>query len=86
MLKMDKGTLIRTIVLFIALVNQFLVSFGLYEIPGTAEEQTAFISAVFTFVTAVIAWFKNNYVTAKGKKQKDLLVAHNLAKNQSKTK
>ncbi|WP_412759321.1 phage holin [Niallia circulans] len=83
---MDKGTLIRTIVLFIALVNQFLVSFGLYEIPGTAEEQTAFISAVFTFVTAVIAWFKNNYVTAKGKKQKDLLVAHNLAKNQSKTK
>nr|WP_217988650.1 phage holin [Niallia circulans] len=86
MLEMDKGTLIRTIVLFIALVNQFLVSFGLYEIPGTAEEQTAFISAVFTFVTAVIAWFKNNYVTARGKKQKDLLVAHNLAKNQSKTK
>ena len=83
---MDRGTIIRTIVLFIALVNQFLVSFGLYEIPGTAEEQTAFISAVFTFITAVIAWFKNNYVTAKGKKQKDLLVAHNLAKNQSKTK
>ncbi|EOR24977.1 hypothetical protein A499_06495 [Niallia nealsonii AAU1] len=83
---MDRGTIIRTIVLFIALVNQFLVSFGLYEIPGTAEEQTAFISAVFTFVTAVIAWFKNNYVTARGKKQKDLLVAHNLAKNQSKTK
>ncbi|WP_413466076.1 phage holin [Niallia circulans] len=83
---MDRGTIIRTIVLFIALLNQFLVSFGLYEIPGTAEEQTAFISAVFTFVTAVIAWFKNNYVTARGKKQKDLLVAHNLAKNQSKTK
>lgn len=83
---MDKGTLIRTIVLFIALANQFLVSLGLYEIPGTAEEQTAFISAIFTFVTAVIAWFKNNYVTSKGKKQKDLLVAHNLAKNQSKTK
>jgi SPP1 family holin len=77
---MDKGTIIRTILLFIALVNQFLVCFGLYEIPGTAEEQTAFISAVFTFVTTVIAWFKNNYVTEKGKKQKDLLVAHNLAK------
>jgi len=77
---MDKGTLIRTIVLFIALLNQFLVSFGLYEIPGTAEEQTALLSAVFTFVTAAIAWFKNNYITAKGKKQKDLLVAHNLAK------
>jgi SPP1 family holin len=77
---MDKGTVIRTIVLFVALLNQFLVSFDLYTIPGTAEEQTAFLSAVFTFVTAAIAWFKNNYITAKGKKQKDLLVAHNLAK------
>jgi len=77
---MDKGTIIRTIVLFIALINQFLVSFGLYKIPGTAEEQTAFLSAVFTFVTAVVAWFKNNYITTKGKKQKELLVAHNLAK------
>jgi len=74
----DKGTLIRTIVLFIALVNQFLVSFGLYEIPGTAEEQTAFISAIFTFVTAVIAWFKNNYVTSRGKKQKEVLKEKNL--------
>lgn len=77
---MDKGTVIRTIVLFIALINQFLVSFGLYEIPGTAEEQTAFLSTLFTIIMAIIAWFKNNYVTAKGKQQKELLVAHNLVK------
>lgn len=77
---MDKGTVIRTLVLFVALINQFLVSFGLYEIPGTAEEQTAFLSTLFTIIMAIIAWFKNNYVTAKGKKQKELLVAHNLAK------
>ncbi|WP_432806367.1 phage holin [Niallia taxi] len=78
---MDRGTLIRTIVLFIALLkNQFLVSLGLYEIPGTAEDQTAFLSAVFTFVTASVAWFKNNYITVKDKKQKELFVAHNLAK------
>ncbi|WP_273128938.1 phage holin [Bacillus weihaiensis] len=77
---MDKGTVIRSIVLFIALANQFLVSFGLYEIPGTAEEQTAFLSTLFTIIMAIIAWFKNNYVTAKGKKQKELLVTHNLAK------
>lgn len=81
---MDKGTIIRTIVLAIALINQFLVSFGLYKIPGTAEQQTEFLSAVFTFITAAVAWFKNNYVTAKGKKQRKVLIAHNLAKNQSK--
>lgn len=77
---MDKGTLIRTIVLAIALVNQFLTAYGLYKIPGTAEEQTAFISAVFTAVTATVAWFKNNYVTAKGKKQQDLLKKNGLTK------
>jgi len=75
---MDKGTVIRTLVLFVALINQFLVSFGLYEIPGTAEEQTAFVSTVFTIIMAIIAWFKNNYITAKGKRQKEILKANNL--------
>ena len=81
MTNMDKGTIIRTIVLILALINQFLVSYGLYKIPGTAEEQTEFLSAVFTFVASAIAWFKNNYVTAKGKKQKEILKAHGLIKS-----
>lgn len=77
---MDQGTIIRTIVLIIAVVNQFLVSAGLYEIPGTAEEQTLFISTVFTTITAAVAWFKNNYVTHKGKNQKEVLKRNGLAK------
>ena len=77
---MDKGTVIRTLVLFIALINQLLVSFGLYEIPGTSEDWTIFLTNGFTIVTAAIAWFKNNYVTAKGKQQKDVLKANNLTK------
>lgn len=77
---MDKGTLIRTIVLFVALVNQFLVSYGLYEIPGTAEEQTAFLSALFTFAASTWAWFKNNYITAKGRRQKEVLQRNYLTK------
>lgn len=79
-MKMDRGTLIRTIVLFIALLNQILVSCGLYKIPGTAEEQTEVLSTIFTFVTSVIAWFKNNYVTAKGKAQKEALKRQGLSK------
>jgi len=79
-MKIDKGTLIRTLVLFIALLNQILVSCGLYKIPGTAEQQTEVLSTLFTLVTSVIAWFKNNYVTAKGKKQKEVLKQQNLTK------
>ncbi|WP_276532167.1 phage holin [Heyndrickxia oleronia] len=77
---MDKGTVIRTIVLALALMNQFLVGFGLYEIPGTEQEQTAVISSVFTFVAAAVAWFKNNYLTAKGKKQRAILKDKGLTK------
>lgn len=79
-MKMDQGTLIRTIVLIIAVVNQFLVSAGLYEIPGTAEEQTLFISTIFTTIATAVAWFKNNYITHKGKQQKEVLKERGLTK------
>lgn len=75
---MDKGTLIRTIVLAIALINQFLTALGLTTIPGTSDDQYLFISTVFTTVSAIVAWFKNNYVTAKGLKQKEVLKNNRL--------
>ncbi|HVI21356.1 MAG TPA: phage holin, partial [Bacillus sp. (in: firmicutes)] len=31
-----------------------------------------------TSVTAIIAWFKNNYLTVKGKKQKEVLQKNGL--------
>lgn len=74
----DRGTLIRTIVLAVALMNQFLTSFGLTKIPGTTDQQILVISTVFTSVTAIIAWFKNNYLTAKGIKQKEVLQKNGL--------
>jgi len=77
---MDKGTLIRTIVLIIALVNQFLVTAGLNPIPGAEELWGEILATVFTFIAAAIAWFKNNYVTAKGKKQKEVLQKEKLTK------
>lgn len=77
----DRGTLIRTIVLAVALINQFLTAFGLTKIPGTSDEQILVLSTIFTAVTAIIAWFKNNYLTSKGKKQKEVLQKHGLTKS-----
>jgi SPP1 family holin len=74
----DKGTYIRTIVLAVALINQFLTAFGLTKIPGTSDEQILVVSTIFTTVTSIIAWFKNNYLTAKGKKQKEVLQKNGL--------
>ncbi|MGG1960661.1 phage holin [Bacillus pumilus] len=83
----DKGTVIRTVLLFIALINQTLVMFGQTAMPISEEQvQTAgeslYVagSTIFTMVTAIIAWFKNNYVTYKGQLQKDTLKQRGLTK------
>lgn len=77
-MKWDRGTLIRTIVLFIALVNQFLIAADLNPIPGTEELWGEVLATIFTWVAAAVAWFKNNYITAKGRKQKEVLKREGL--------
>lgn len=77
---MDKGTLIRTVVLVIALINQFLVTAGLNPIPGSETLWGEVVTMVFTGIAAVVAWFKNNYVTFKGKQQKQVLQRNQLIK------
>ena len=56
---MDKGVIIRTIVLAIALINQILTSTGHAVIPVNEEE----ISIVITAIAAIWAWWKNNSFT-----------------------
>lgn len=79
-LKMDKGTIIRTAVLLVAIVNQLLVATGLNPIPGSEQLWGEVLSTAFTGVAATWAWFKNNYVTAKGKRQKAALKMKGLTK------
>lgn len=70
---MDKNSLIRTIVLALALLNQILVAAGKSPIPiedGTVE---LLISTGFTVVVSIWTWWKNNYISSKGLKQKEVL-------------
>ena len=66
--KMDKATAIRTIVLFVALANQFLVAFGLSPFPFSAQEIELALSYLFTVVATLWAWYKNNSVTEEAQK------------------
>lgn len=66
----DAKSWTRTIVFFIALVNQGLAIFGKSPIPLNEENLELFISFVLSAVTAVWTWWKNNYVGPKGKSQK----------------
>ncbi|WP_010530345.1 phage holin [Lentibacillus jeotgali] len=77
---MDKGTAIRTVALAVALLNQILVMFGRSPLPIDAEMVDQTISFVFIVVTSIWAWFKNNYVTETGKKQKAVLIENDCYK------
>ncbi len=65
MKKIEKGTIIRTIVLALALINQLLIASGKTVIEVGEPEVSALINTLFTIITAVLAWWKNNSFTQK---------------------
>lgn len=58
-----KDTIIRTIVLVIALVNQALTIAGKNPLPFEDGEITEFLSYIFTVAASLWAWWKNNSFT-----------------------
>ncbi len=62
-MKISKGTIIRTVVLALALINQVLTAMGKNVINIADEDINSLISAGITIVSAVCAWWKNNSFT-----------------------
>ena len=60
MKKTDVGTITRTILIIIALINQGLLIAGKNPLPFEDDQIAQVISFGFTAVTALIAWWKNN--------------------------
>ena len=55
-----KDTILRTIVLLFALVNQLLTATGRNPLPFSEDEVYQTLSAVITTGVAVVTWWKNN--------------------------
>lgn len=62
-MRISKGTIIRTICLVLALVNLTLETFGKKIIPISDEEISELVTLVFTIVTSLAAFWKNNSFT-----------------------
>lgn len=67
MKKLDIGTITRTVLIIIALVNQGLLITGKNPLPFEDDQITQVISFGFTTITALVAWWKNNNFTAEAK-------------------
>jgi SPP1 family holin len=68
--KISKGTWIRSIVLFLSLVNGGLVMFGKHPLPISDDDVNNFVSAFAVIITAVAAWWKDNDFTKSARIKK----------------
>ncbi len=59
-MKVSKGTLIRTIILALALINQVLAMLGISPLNIADDDISTVISTAWTIIAATIAWWKNN--------------------------
>lgn len=57
------GTIIRTVVLIVALINQVLTMTGHSVLPFDEQQITDGLSMLFTAGAALWAWWKNNSFT-----------------------
>ena len=59
-MKISTGTITRTVILALALINQVLTISGHSPLPIEDEAVTELIATSATIITATIAWYKNN--------------------------
>ena len=59
----EKDTVIRTAVLVLAIINNGLALFNKSPLPIEDETVVAVISFIFTTVSAIWTWWKNNSFT-----------------------
>ena len=62
-MKIETGTIVRTIVLIITLINQALTASGKNPLPFAEETMFQFITVLTTIIASLIAGWKNNSFT-----------------------
>lgn len=76
-LHISAGTIARTLVLILAIINQILSACGKSPLPIESETLEQLVTAGFTIVAALIAWWKNNSFTPNALKADALLAQLN---------
>ena len=72
-INITSGTIARTAILVLALVNQILTATGHSIINISDESINTLISTGFTIISAVLAWWKNNSFTRSALKADEVM-------------
>ena len=59
-MNIKKETIIRTVILIVALINQVLTVVGASLLPISDEQITDFLTLTLTIGASLWAWWKNN--------------------------
>ena len=62
-MKVTKGTIARTAILVLTMINSGLAIFGKSPLPISDETVTQVVSFGFSTAAALVAWWKNNSFT-----------------------
>ena len=76
-LHISAGTIARTLILVLAIVNQILSAAGKSPLPIESDTIEQLVTAGFTTVAALIAWWNNNSFTTNALKADALLAQLN---------
>ncbi|MDX1807286.1 phage holin [Paenisporosarcina macmurdoensis] len=69
----DKMMIVRTIVLFLAWINQYLVMKGTSPLPFNDTDYEVAATALITFAASMWGWWKNNDVRFKARRNTQYL-------------
>lgn len=61
----SKDTIIRSLVLIVALINQVLTTLGKNPLPFSDDLIYELITVMVTVAASIVAWWKNNSFTKK---------------------
>lgn len=63
-MKITSGTLARTIILALALINQVLSMCGIAVLPIEDAQVETIVTTLWTVIASVVAWWKNSSFTS----------------------
>ena len=69
------STVVRTVVLGVALANQILTAVGKPPLPVGGEDMGQLMATLFTVAASLAAWWKNNSFTVAAIKADALMLA-----------
>jgi SPP1 family holin len=72
-MKINKSTIIRTIVLFLSLLNIILQMFGVKTLPIDNETINEAVSVGILVASSIVSWWKNNSFSEKAIKADNYL-------------